>query len=92
MRNKRSRPYNEEDVAFVHQNYAEMTAAQIADELGISKFQVAKIVTELRKAGVDLPKKTAKRANPVELYIKKNKIPTKSAPAARKTGGRKKKA
>jgi uncharacterized membrane protein len=45
-----------------------MTAAEIADELGISKAQVSKIVTELRRQGVDLPKK--KRENPVEIFIR----------------------
>ncbi len=92
MARKRSRPYNEEDVAFVHKHYAEMTATQIAEELGISKFQVSKIVTELRKIGVDMPKKTAKRDNPVELYVKKNKIPLKKQTKSRQTAGRKKKA
>ncbi len=92
MTRKRSRPYTEDDVAFVHKHYADMTAAQIGEELGISKFQVSKIVTELRKIGVEMPKKTAKRDNPVELYVKKNKIPLKKPAKTKQAGGRKKKA
>ena len=91
MARKRSRPYNENDVAFVHKHYVEMTAAQIGEELGISKFQVSKIVTELRKIGVDMPKKTAKRDNPVELYVKKNKIPLNKVTKTKAAAGRKKK-
>ena len=67
---KRNRPYNLEDVKFVHENYAEMTAQQIAEKRGLSKFQVVKIVSELRKNGVDIPRKTARRANPVTLYLR----------------------
>jgi len=91
MTRKRSRPYNQDDVAFVHKHYAEMTAAQIGEELGISKFQVSKIVTELRKIGVEMPKKTARRDNPVELYVKKNKIPLKKPAKAKQAAGKKKK-
>ncbi len=77
MPRKRSRPFNKNDVKFVFENYSEMTASQIAEELGISKFQVSKIVSELRARGVDLPKKTAKRPNPVDEFLKEANIPIK---------------
>ncbi len=67
---KRNRPYTVEDVKFVYENYAEMTASEIAEKIGISKFQVAKIVSELRKNGVDLPKKVVKRQNPIVTFMK----------------------
>jgi transposase len=86
MARKRSRPYTVEDVEFVYKNYANMTASEIAEELGISKFQVSKIVSELRSYGVDMPKKTAKRANPVEQFLKKEGLPIK-----KKGGGKKRK-
>jgi len=86
MARRRSRPYTTADVEFVYKNYANMTATEIAEQLGISKFQVSKIVSELRKYGVDMPKKTAKRANPVEEFLKKEGIPVK-----KKAGTRKKK-
>ncbi len=76
MARKRSRPYTKEDVEFVHKNYAEMTASEIAEKLGISKFQVSKIVSELRKH-IDLPKKTAKRPNPIIEYLKSKGLPIK---------------
>ncbi len=76
MARKRSRPYTTEDVEFVHQHYAEMTASEIAEKLGISKFQVSKIVSELRKH-IDLPKKTAKRPNPIIEYLKAKGLPVK---------------
>ena len=69
MARKRNRPYNVEDVKFVYENYADMTAQEIAEKRGLSKFQVAKIVSELRKKGVDIPKKTAKRRNPVDVFV-----------------------
>ena len=69
MPRKRNRPYNVDDVRFVYENYAEMTAQEIADERGLSKFQVAKIVSELRKKKIDLPKKTVKRKNPVDVFV-----------------------
>ncbi len=67
---KRSRPVTKEDVKFVYENYLKMSAAEIAEKLGISKFQVMKIVTELRKRGVDIPKKVGRRENPVEAFVK----------------------
>ena len=68
MTRTKSRPYTVDDVRYIYKNYTNMTAVEIADELGISKAQVSKIVTELRKHGVDLPKK--KRDNPVEIFIR----------------------
>ena len=76
MARKRSRPYTVDDVEFIHENYAEMTAAEIAERLGISKFQVSKIVSELRKH-INLPKKTAKRPNPIYEYLRKKGLPIK---------------
>ncbi len=69
MARKRNRPYNVEDVKFVYENYENMTAQEIAEQRGLSKFQVAKIVSELRKKGINIPKKTAKRKNPVDAFI-----------------------
>ncbi len=68
MTRTKSRPYTVDDVRHIYKNYTNMTAAEIAGELGISKAQVSKIVTELRRQGVDLPKK--KRENPVEIFIR----------------------
>ncbi|MBW1938701.1 MAG: winged helix-turn-helix transcriptional regulator [Deltaproteobacteria bacterium] len=68
MTRTKSRPYTVDDVRYIYKNYTNMTAVEIADELGISKAQVSKIVTELRRQGVDLPKK--KRENPVEIFIR----------------------
>ncbi len=76
MARKRNRPYTKEDVEFVFENYANMTAAEIAEKLGISKFQVSKIVSELRKH-IDLPKKTAKRPNPIIEFLKSRGLPIK---------------
>ena len=92
MARKRSRPYTTEDVEFIHKNYAAMTAADIAEKLGISKFQVSKIVSELRKY-IDLPKKTAKRQNPILVYLKKAGFPIKEegTKTTKSTRGRKKK-
>jgi len=93
MPRKRSRPYNSDDVEFIHKNYAAMTAAEIAEKLGISKFQVSKIVSELRKH-IDLPKKTAKRPNPIVEYLKKAGLPIKEekeTKTKKSTRGRKKK-
>ena len=68
MTRTKSRPYTVDDVRYIYKNYTNMTAVEIADEVGISKAQVSKIVTELRGQGVDLPKK--KRENPVEIFIR----------------------
>ena len=68
MTRTKSRPYTVDDVRHIYKNYSNMTTVEIADELGISKAQVSKIVTELRKQGIDLPKK--KRENPVEIFIR----------------------
>ncbi len=70
---KRSRPVTKEDVKFVYENYLQMSAAEIAEKLGISKFQVMKIVTELRKRGVNIPKKVGRRENPVDAFVKELK-------------------
>ncbi len=92
MARRRSRPYTADDVKFIHENYAAMTAADIAEKLGISKFQVSKIVSELRKH-IDLPKKTAKRPNPIIEYLKSAGLPIKADEEKPKksTRGRKKK-
>lgn len=73
MARKRSRPVTKEDVKFVYENYHKMSAAEIAEKLGISKFQVMKIVTELRKRGVNIPKKVGKRENPIDAFVKELK-------------------
>ncbi len=80
MAGKRSRPYTKEDVAYVYDNYANMTSAEIAAELGISKFQVSKIVSELRKH-TDFPKKTVRRPNPVLLFLDEKGIKIKKTAA-----------
>lgn len=67
---RRSKPYNKEDVRFVYENYASMTASEIAAKRDVSKFQVAKIVSELRQYGVDLPRKTVRRENPIMMFMK----------------------
>lgn len=89
MPGKRNRICNVDDVEFVVKNYANMTAAEIAEERGISKFQVSKIVTELRKHNVPLPKKTAKRQNPVLAYMEKIGMSPVPEEKAKPTKGRK---
>jgi hypothetical protein len=67
---KRSKPekkYDVEDVDFVYRHYTQMSATQIAEERGLAKFQVQQIVTNLRKAGADLPKKTS--TNIIQDYV-----------------------
>jgi hypothetical protein len=86
---KRSRPYNVDDVRYVHKHYAEMTASEIADKLGISRFQVSKIVSELRKH-IDLPKKTVRRPNPILKFLEEEGIEPKET-AKTKTKGKRKK-
>ncbi|OPL13666.1 MAG: hypothetical protein AVO38_02975 [delta proteobacterium ML8_D] len=86
---KRSRPYNVDDVRYVHNHYAEMTASDIAEKLGISRFQVSKIVSELRKH-IDLPKKTVRRPNPILKFLEEEGIEPKEA-AKTKTKGKRKK-
>jgi len=54
----------------------EMTASEIADKLGISRFQVSKIVSELRKH-IDLPKKTVRRPNPILKFLEEAGIKPK---------------
>ncbi|OEU49573.1 MAG: hypothetical protein BA861_08690 [Desulfobacterales bacterium S3730MH5] len=88
---KRSRPYVVDDVRFVHKNYSEMTAFEIAEKLGISRFQVSKIVSELRKH-IDLPKKTVRRPNPILKFLEEENIQPKAATKAKGGRGRKKKA
>ncbi|OAG28761.1 MarR family transcriptional regulator [Thermodesulfatator autotrophicus] len=73
MARKRSRPITKEDVKFIYENYLNMSAAEIAEKLGISKFQVMKVVTELRKRGVNIPKKVGKRENPIDAFVKELK-------------------
>jgi len=70
MTRSKSRPYTVEDVRYIYNNYSNMTASEIAEELGISRAQVSKIVTELRKVGVDLQKK--KRKNPIEIFVRED--------------------
>ncbi len=69
MAQKRSRRFTIKDVQFVHKNYSEMTAAEIASAKKLSLFQINKIVSDLRKSGIDMPRKTPKRVNPVKAYI-----------------------
>ena len=62
-----------EDVRFIHQNYSKMTAQEIAENLGISVLQVRKVVTMLRKRGVDIPRKVGFRRNPIDEYVEELK-------------------
>ena len=66
---KRSRMITKDDVKFVYENYEKMSAVEIAEQLGISKFQVMKIVTELRKRGVNIPKKVGRKQNPIDAFV-----------------------
>ncbi|MFZ8830921.1 MAG: MarR family transcriptional regulator [Thermodesulfobacteriaceae bacterium] len=70
---KRSRPATIDDVRFVYENYSQMSASEIAEKLGISKFQVTKIVNELRKRGVPIPKKVVKRGNIYDQFVEELK-------------------
>ena len=70
MTRSKSRPYTVEDVRYIYNNYSNMTAGEIAEELGISRAQVSKVVTELRKVGVDLKKK--RRENPIEVFMRED--------------------
>ena len=83
MAGKRHRQYTADDVKFVHENYTKMTASEIAAKLGISKFQVSKIVSELRKY-IDLPKKTVRRQNPIVQYLKSKGLNTEPKKKAKK--------
>jgi transposase len=67
---KRSRPATLDDVKFVYENYSKMSASEM---LGISKFQVTKIVNELRKRGVPVPKKVVKRGNIYDQFVEELK-------------------
>lgn len=70
---KRNRPVTVDDVRFVYENYATLSASQIAEKLGISKFQVNKIVNELRKRGINIPKKIGKKVNVYDAFIEELK-------------------
>ncbi|MGC9100831.1 MAG: winged helix-turn-helix transcriptional regulator [Caldisericum sp.] len=70
---RRSRVITIDDVRFVYENYAKMSASEIAEKLGISKFQVNKIVNELRKRGVEIPKKIGKRINVYDAFVEELK-------------------
>ena len=69
MARKRSRLITKDDVRFIYENYIHMTAAEIAEKLGISRFQVNKVVRELRKRGIDIPKKAGRRKNPIDEFV-----------------------
>lgn len=66
-RTKPARKYTTQDVDFVYKNYTQMTATQIAEERDLARFQVQQIVTNLRKAGADVPKKTS--INIIQDYV-----------------------
>lgn len=74
---KRSRFVTLEDLRFVYENYAKFSAAQIAEKIGISKFQVNKIVNELRKRGVEIPKKVGKKVNIYDAFVEELKSKSK---------------
>ena len=69
MVRKRSRMITKDDVRFIYENYHKMTSQEIAEKLGISRFQVTKVVSELRKRGVNVPKKAGKRKNPIDEFV-----------------------
>lgn len=73
MARKRGRFLTKDDVKFIYENYVKMTSSEIAEKLGISRFQVTKVVSELRKRGVDIPKKAGKRINPIDEFVKELK-------------------
>ena len=68
MQRKKSRPFTVADVRYVYKHYPHMTAQEISDEIEISRYQVNRIVSELRKHGVIIKKR---RKSPTEHYIKK---------------------
>jgi biotin operon repressor len=70
---KRNRVITMDDVRFVYENYAKMSASEIAEKLGITKFQVNKIVNELIKRGVEIPKKIGKKINAYDAFVEELK-------------------
>lgn len=66
---KRSRMLTLDDVKFIYENYATMTSTEIAERLGISKFQVNKAVNELRKRGVEIPRKGGRKGNVYDAFV-----------------------
>lgn len=62
-----------EDVKFVYENYSSMSALQIAEKLGLSTSQVNKIVHELRKRGVKIPKKRDRKVKIFDVFVEKLK-------------------
>lgn len=70
---KRSRMLTLDDVRFIYENYATMTSTEIAERLGISKFQVNKAVNELRKKGVEIPRKGGRKGNVYDVFIEELK-------------------
>ncbi len=73
MARKRSRIITKQDVRLIYENYHKMTSQEIAEKLGISRFQVTKVVSELRKRGVNIPKKAGKRKNPIDEFVEELK-------------------
>ncbi|PMP97217.1 MAG: MarR family transcriptional regulator [Thermodesulfobacterium geofontis] len=68
---KRSRIITIDDVRFVYENYFKMSVGEIVEKLGISKFQVHKIVHQLRKRGVEIPKK--KKISVYDIFVEELK-------------------
>jgi len=81
----RHRPFTPDDMQYVQENYAHKTAGRIGEELGLSKFQVSKMVGILRRRGAEIPRKTGRRPDPVLIYLEeeglapKGKTPEKPA-------------
>jgi hypothetical protein len=62
---------HENRASFEHRFFSNGSESDlIAEELGISRAQVSKVVTELRKVGINLQKK--RRENPIEVFIRED--------------------
>lgn len=81
----RNRRINIDDIKFVHKNYAKMTAMDVAAARAITLFQVNKIVADLRRNGVEIPKKTILRTGVMKQYMATLSVPkVKKSPVAKK--------
>lgn len=69
---RKLREITEEDIKFVYENYPTMSVLEIARRLNLTRFQVMRIIDELKEAGVELVRVKNKYKHWVQSFLQRH--------------------
>lgn len=84
----KKRDWSEDRIAFVTENYYKMTRKEIAEALGTTVYDIANIISKIRKNGGLQERKSRRLAEEEISFIEENKDSISASEIARRLGRR----